>query len=138
MGILSTASEEGKPWGAAVYYVADEDFNIYFVTRTGSYKYQNLDKNPVVAFTVADAQTQTTVQVQGRVERIPVQKYMDEVANKLAHVEHPDTHNWTPPVEKIHEGNFMPLQIIPDKLRFANYSQLKIETKNTEYVEDII
>ena len=83
MGILSTVSAEGRPWGSAIYYVTDEDFTFYFVTREGTFKYHNLDQQSHAALTVADPDTQVTVQAAGIVSKVPVEEYMDVVFHKL-------------------------------------------------------
>ncbi len=75
MGILSTITKDGKPWGSAIYFVADEDFNFYFVTRVETFKYENLDKTPFAALTIAGSDTPTTVQVSGKISELPVGDY---------------------------------------------------------------
>ncbi|MCW2763413.1 MAG: hypothetical protein JWR85_3614 [Marmoricola sp.] len=37
MGVLSTVSSDGEPWGAAIYFIVDEDFTFYFVTRAETF-----------------------------------------------------------------------------------------------------
>jgi general stress protein 26 len=137
MGILSTVTLDGAPWGSAIYYVADEDFNFYFVTRAKTYKYQNLDKNPRAALTVADIASQTTVQASGNITRVPVEDYMDVVFNKLAKAKPKDNGHWVPPLSKIHEGNYIPLCLTPFKLNYADYSQTKSDP-HADYIEKII
>lgn len=137
MGVLSTVSVDGNPWGAAIYYVADEDFNFYFVTRVETFKYQNLDKHPKAALTVADADSQTTVQATGIISKVPVKDYMDIVFNKLAKVRPRDDLHWAPPIEKIHAGNYMPLYLTPTKLQYADYKQRKSDI-HADYIEKII
>lgn len=64
-GVLSTISREGKAQGSAVYYVCDEDFNIYFLTLFSSRKFESLKANPYVAFTVGTQDVPQTVQIEG-------------------------------------------------------------------------
>jgi len=137
MGILSTVGADGMPWGAAVYYVTDEDFNFYFVTRAESFKYQNLDKNPVAALTVADSETQTTVQTSGKILRLSPERYIEIVFNKLAHLRPKDDPHWSPPMSKLRMGDYMPLYLVPDKLQFADYGHRKADI-DAEYIEHII
>jgi general stress protein 26 len=137
MGVLSTADSEGKPWGAAIYYVADEDFNFYFVTRVETFKYHNLDKNPVAALTIADADSQTTVQARGNIYKVPVKDYMDIVFTKLAKIGPKDDPHWAPPLSKIQAGNYMPLFLTPTKLQYANYKDRKADI-HADYIEKII
>jgi general stress protein 26 len=137
MGILSTVSEDGTPWGAAVYFLADADFNIYFVTRAGSLKYQNIVKNPKVALTVADSESQVTVQLSGTVTTMPVQKYMDVFFDKFAKIRPDGDYEWAPPIDKVHEGNYMPLQLTPSKMQYADYGKRRIEVRGN-YIDQII
>jgi uncharacterized pyridoxamine 5'-phosphate oxidase family protein len=68
MATIATSTPEGGPEAAAMYYVADDDFTLYFVTRRDSRKYENLDKNRRIAVVVADQETVETVQAEGDVE----------------------------------------------------------------------
>jgi uncharacterized pyridoxamine 5'-phosphate oxidase family protein len=137
MGILSTVADDGTPWGSAIYYVCDEHFKFYFVTRVETFKYDNIDKNPLAALTVADNESQTTVQVTGSVTRLAVKDYMDIVFGKLAHIRPKDDATWAPPLEKLHDGNYMPLVLSPTKMQFADYKDLKSDI-HADYIEKII
>jgi nitroimidazol reductase NimA-like FMN-containing flavoprotein (pyridoxamine 5'-phosphate oxidase superfamily) len=137
MGVLSTVTPDGAPWGSAIYYVTDEDFNFYFVTRAKTFKYQNLGNTPRAALTVADMASQTTVQASGVITKVPVDDYMEVVFNKLAKLKPKGNDHWVPPLSKIHEGNYMPLCLAPTKLHFADYSQSKPDP-HADYIEKII
>ncbi|HEX5743903.1 MAG TPA: pyridoxamine 5'-phosphate oxidase family protein, partial [Candidatus Saccharimonadales bacterium] len=114
-----------------------KDFTFYFVTRSGTAKYHNLDKTPWAALTVADPANQTTVQAAGKVSKVQVEDYMDVVFNKLAKVRPKDDSHWTPPLEKLHEGNFIPYKLTPTKLHYADYKHDKADPHD-EYIERII
>lgn len=137
MGVLSTVTEDGEPWGSAVYYVADEDFNFYFVTRTKTHKYQNIEKTPWAALTVVDRDSQTTVQVSGNVKKVPVEDYMDVVFTKLAKAKPKGGDHWVPPLSKIHKGNYMPLCLTASRLHYADYGQTKSDS-HADYIEKIL
>jgi len=137
MGVLSTLSVDGSPWGSAIYYVSDENFNFYFVTRAETFKYKNIEKNSHVALTIADNESQTTVQVAGTISPIPVEDYMEIVFGKLTKVRPKDDNNWAPPLAKIRKGNYMPLCITPSKLQYADYKHIK-SGPHSSYIENII
>ena len=137
MGILSTSSSDDSIWGAAVYYLADKDFNMYFVVRAESLKYQNISKNPHAALTIADSESQITVQLSGLVSTMPVQKYMDVFFDKFADIRPEGDYEWAPPIDKVHEGNYMPLQLTPSKMQYADYGKHRIEVHGN-YIEQII
>lgn len=123
MAVISTVDEHNKPWGAAIYCVADEDFNFFFVTRSKTQKFKNIDANPHVAVTFADPETQTTVQVGGKITRVPSKDIIDVVFKKLAAIKPKGDTNWLPPVIKVHQGDWMILHITPDYAQFADYKQ---------------
>ena len=137
MGILSTVSADGKPWGSAIYFVADEDFKFYFVTRAETYKYQNLDKTPLAALTIADPDSKTTVQLTGTISAVPVQKYMDVFFTKFMNIRPKGDYEWAPPVDKLKAGNYMPLCLTPTTLQYANYKDIKSDI-HADYIEKII
>jgi hypothetical protein len=137
MGVLSTAGDPGSVWGAAVYFVTDADLNIYFVARTGTHKYKNIEKQPFAALTVTDSKHQITVQLSGKVERMPIKKYMDVFFDKFAAIRPKGDYHWAPPVDKVHEGNYMPLQLTPSHLQYADYGESRIEVKGN-YIERLI
>ncbi|CAN5122405.1 hypothetical protein BH09PAT3_BH09PAT3_4960 [soil metagenome] len=137
MGILSTVNIGGEPWGAAVYYLADADFNIYFVTRHDTLKYHNINQNQQVALTVADSESQITVQLSGIVTAMPVQKYMDIFFDKFAAIRPDGDYQWAPPIDKVHEGNYMPLQLTPTRMQYADYGKRRIEVHGN-YIDQII
>jgi len=137
VGILSTANSKGIPWGSAIYYVVDESLRIYFVTRVGTYKYKNLEEQPNVAFTVVDAENQTTVQLAGVISRVPAHDYMDIVFNKLAKLKSKHASELAPPIEKIHKGDYMPLCITPTKLQFAEFKK-DYTDYDQKFIEEII
>lgn len=136
LGIVSTVSGDGKPWGAAVYFIADDAFNIYFVTRAETAKYKNIQQSRIAAFTVADRSTQTTVQLTGEVSEVPADEYMNNLFEEFMKLRHNDDHTWSPPINKVHAGAFMPLRIKPTSLHYADYSQHKEPLAN--YIEQII
>ncbi len=137
MGVLSTVTEDDKPWGSAIYYVVDQDFNFFFVTRQKTYKYQNLDQNPFAALTVVDEDKQITVQLTGKISKVPVEDYMDVVFTRLAAVHPKGNSNWTPPIEKVHKGDYMPLRLTPTKLQYADYGHQTTDL-NHNFIEKII
>lgn len=125
MGVLSTVSEDNKPWGSAVYCVADEDLKFYFVTREQTRKYTNIAKNPNVAITFADPDSQREVQISGKISKVPAKDIIDIVFKKLARIKPRNDANWLPPVIKVHQGDWMILCLTPDNLQYADFKERK-------------
>ena len=134
---MSTASADGSPWGAAIFFYVDEDFNFYFVTRANTKKHHNIQANPKAAITVAHGASQTTVQTSGNITEVPAEEYMNIIFDKLAAVRPDSEGTWVPPIAKIHEGNYIPLKLTPSKLQYANYSAKTLDP-NADYIQQII
>jgi nitroimidazol reductase NimA-like FMN-containing flavoprotein (pyridoxamine 5'-phosphate oxidase superfamily) len=60
--VLSTVSSSGQPHAATMYYVADDDFNLYFITVSTSKKAENLRANSSTAFVIGAGPEIVTVQ----------------------------------------------------------------------------
>lgn len=126
LGVLSTATSQAVPVGAAIYYVVDEALNFYFLTHVTSQKYKNIHENPKAALTVVDNYAQTTVQATGVVTEVEAGDEHDKAYRKLALVHPPGQFAWIPPVSKIHEGETKLLKLTPQSLRFSNFSPEKV------------
>ncbi len=136
LAVLSTASEKGEVWGAAVYYVVDEQLNFYFFTHVKSKKYHNLKQHPQAAVTVADDYKQMTVQASGKVTEVSMDDERDAAYRKLALVHPPGQFSWVPPVSKIHDqGKMVILKLTPVTLQF---SEFKPDSQQSNYVTKII
>lgn len=66
-GVLATLSKEGTPRARMVYYTADDNFNVYFMTLANTRKVADIGTNPHVAFTVSETNTPRTLQLEGTV-----------------------------------------------------------------------
>jgi len=136
LGVLSTVNDKSEPWGSTIVYTCDDDLNCYFVTRADTLKYKNIADNPMVALTITELEEQRTLQLRGKVSRVPASDYIDVVFNKLAKANFHDQ-TWVPPVMKVHKGDYMVLCITPSKLQYADFKQKKTDAFD-EYIEQII
>lgn len=130
MAILSTISEDNRPWGAAIYYFADIDFNFYFLTKSETSKFKNLENTLYAALTVADPETQTTVQTVGQVSHVSVKQTIDHVFKNMAAQRPKGDYSWLPPIIKLHKGDWKVLRLTPSFLQFADYSAKKSDDGN--------
>jgi uncharacterized protein YhbP (UPF0306 family) len=51
--VLSTIDENGKPWSTNVYYSADKDLNLFFVSPPDTNHSKHIKNNSTVAFSIA-------------------------------------------------------------------------------------
>ena len=76
IGVVSTVNQEGAPESATIFYWANDidkknkAFNLYFVTRRHTRKFQNLQFNKEVAFVIGTEFKSSTLQLQGQAELI--------------------------------------------------------------------
>lgn len=119
-GVLATTGPDGNPQASLVYYIADEDFNIYLLTLSASRKYMNVQKHPHVAFTVAETQAPQTVQLEGVAEEVPVDTpaAQDTVA-ELMQVLSSGSHY--PPLTKMDPSRVVLLRITPTSVRWGDF-----------------
>lgn len=68
--VVSSVSDLGEPQASTVYFTADNDFNLYFMTSKGSRKCQNLTANGKVAFVVGTGPEVITIQGGGVAESL--------------------------------------------------------------------
>lgn len=70
--VISTVSPAGEPESAVITFIADDGFDLYFVTRKSSRKYKNILQSPKVSVVVGfDPEKPTTLQMQGVAETMP-------------------------------------------------------------------
>lgn len=136
LGVLSTVSKEGHPNGAAIYYITDERLYFYFLTQTGSTKYQNLHQKPVAALTVVDDYSQTTVQITGDVAVVEVGDEHDQAYQKLAQIHPPGQFAWMPPISKLHSGSTVLMRLIPNKIRMSSFKPA--DKENPTNIVDVL
>ena len=105
-----------------MYYVVDENLNFFFLTHDGSEKCSNLRARPQAALTVADDYSQTTVQCEGLVAEVPLGPEHDHVFRMITAIHPPGQFAWIPPVTKMQTGGILLFKLIPERLRFSNFT----------------
>ncbi len=128
-GVLASVSPEGKPHASAIYYVADDDFNIYFLTLFGSRKFAAMQANPSVAFVVGTLDVPQTLQLEGVVvEMRNSQDWSAHVADLVKVL----TSNsvYYAPITKLDPSEVVLMWIQPKWLRWADYASPESGSKN--------
>lgn len=136
-GVLSTVSEKKEPWGSTIYFVPDDKLNLYFIVRSKTHKYKNINKHPMVAITAFDQPSQTTVQAAGHVSQVPARDITEVALEKLSVIQPKSEINWVPPFVKVHKGDWMVLKFTPTYMQYANYSEQKKDV-NENYIQRVI
>lgn len=121
VGILATASKEGVPHAATMYFIVEPNAQIYFVTREQTTKHHNISENPQVALAIFDAATQTTVQAMGNVEVVTDPTLQATIFSKVQAVTKATSGEHQPPLTKIDAGGYVTYLLKPQTLRMAEF-----------------
>ena len=123
LGVISTSNEQGNSQSAGLYYITDENLNIFFVTRSASRKYKNIQNNPHVSFTVISEHPPVTIQLEGTAAEVmdPTEQttYYDKLIAKATAT--------TPmlPVSQIVTGEMVFMKITTTWARCGNFEIMK-------------
>jgi general stress protein 26 len=121
VGILATASREGIPHAATMYFVIGPELELYFVTRQETTKHRNLSENPNAALAVFDAASQTTVQAMGTVEVVTDDTLQTSIYSKVVAITKQTSGDHQPPLTKLDAGKYVVYQLKPKTLRMAEF-----------------
>lgn len=120
-GVLSTVSEDGKAHGSAIYYVTDENFNIYFLTLKTSRKFANLQANPSVALTVGTQDVPKTIQLEGVASVLQHPEEIGARAEELMKVLTSNSRYYAP-LTQLDNDDTVIVWIQPKWVRWADYT----------------
>ncbi len=123
VGVLASVDPNGDPHGVVIYFVIDGDFNVYFLTRAETRKYDNLKRHNHAMLTVFDPQSQTTAQITGRAEEITDNYQINQIANKMVEANFKASESDVPPITKLNAGEAVAFKIVPVQIRMAVYAR---------------
>ncbi len=128
-GVLATASLDGQPHGSAIYYVCDDNFNIYFFTLLNSRKRSAMSTNPKVAFTVGTQDVPQTLQMEGSVTEL---QQGDDLSAHVSDLVRVLTTNsiYYAPITQLDRSTVILMWIKPNWVRWADYAAFKSGNKN--------
>ncbi len=131
-GVLSTAGKGDKPHGSAIYYVADDAFNIYFMTLFASRKYQALRENPAAAFTIGTLDTPQTLQIEGTVTELTHEEEKTEHISQLIDVLMSSSTHYAP-ITKLDRSEVVIMWLKPTWVRWSDYSSGETGTAQVQH-----
>lgn len=133
LSALCTVSPEGQPRAACVYMVADENLDLYFMTKIETVKYIHIHHNPRVAVVTADENVYETVQIEGLAEEVHLEEKKHWLIQQLSRqaARHP---HWQLPVNQLASEDYAFMKIKPTWLRWGRFQ----EEKGTHLFQQII
>ena len=120
-GVLATNAHEYQVHASMVYYTADNDFNIYFLTLVNTRKFKALGAHPQVAFTVSNPDVPQTLQIEGVAMDISLEEEVAKKKDELFEVL--NSNQWfAGPVTKLDPALSAIIWIRPTWIRWADYA----------------
>lgn len=118
--VFSTVNKEGRPDAAPLYFVVNDDFDLFFITSDKTQKYLNISFQNETVLTVTDEQTLETVQIRGKAQEN--QKLLSEIVTLLAEklTDKLDFPIIFPMLK--HEGQRVVIQVKPYEIRWRKYT----------------
>lgn len=123
LGVLSTVDSEGNPHGSVVYITVNKHFQIGFLTKADTLKYQNLINHPAIMLTVFDPESQTTAEVIGRATEVSDGYEINAIAGHVLRAALNTSRVGVPPISKLQAGPYVAFIIEPAQIRIAVYGR---------------
>ncbi len=121
VGVIATSAHEYQVHASTVYYISDDDFNIYFFTLVTSRKYEALQGHPQVAFTISAEDIPQTLQIEGIAMDILLEEEVFKKKDELFEVL--NSNQWfAGPVTKLDPALSAIIWIRPTWIRWADYA----------------
>jgi hypothetical protein len=119
IAVLATAKPDGTPHAATVYYVVDDEFNIYFVTDSRSEKGQNISNNNKVGIAIGFGPEISTMQGGGTIIEGDTPYSPVEILGMIGHrLDQKEKRYW--PVVKLNMTSWQAYKIKLDWLTWLN------------------
>ena len=85
VAVLSTVSPTQEPMAATIFFSVDNKLNFYFMTKSFTRKFNNIEQNNKVSLVVGTGNVPVTAQIQGKAEKIvdpeELKTRLDELKN---------------------------------------------------------
>lgn len=127
--VLSTVSSKKEPHATMIFYVADDNFNIHFLTRIDTRKFKAIQKNPRVALTVSTTDVPQTLQIEGTARSIAQDDETSSMKPQLFKVLNAN-HWFYAPITKQDVTMVHEMRIEPTWIRWSDYAFAKDGDEN--------
>lgn len=120
-GVLATTEQDHRVHASMVYYTADDNFNLYFLTLSHTRKFKGIQAHPQVAFTVSTPDVPQTLQIEGMAMDITLDE--EAVKKKDELFEILNSNQWFPaPITKLDPAGIILVWVRPTWIRWADYA----------------
>lgn len=130
VGVLSSVDPDNNPHASVIYYSLDKSFQITFITKSKTKKFDNITHNNHVMLLVYNAENQTVAQVVGKAYQLVNSDKMADVAASVYAANLISSNDDIPPVAKLSGGEYVLFKIVPVQIRLATYIQPESDYDN--------
>lgn len=123
VGVLSTVAPRGKPHAAVIYFCANEDLSVSFMTKIDTLKNKNIKRNNQVMLVAYEPESQTTLQIEGQAVDITDRPEAEEVFRKTLKSVNSTSESGIPPISKLDAGRYVAYRIQPRQIRMAVFAR---------------
>lgn len=120
--VMATVDENEQPSTSTIYYAVSKHDEIWFLTKSGTTKFQNLEKNNKVALTILDTKDPIAVNLMGHVTLIEDSGKQDEIVQSITKLANEHLHDYAP-IIKLHKGAFRAMVITPTHAKLTDFSK---------------
>ncbi|HSE29330.1 MAG TPA: pyridoxamine 5'-phosphate oxidase family protein [Candidatus Saccharimonadales bacterium] len=129
VAVLGTTGKSSRPFGAAIYIYAKSIDQLYFITKTETQKFKNIQENPMVSVTIVDSSDNSSLQLSGDVSVVNDVRIIDQVMREMSKI-YANSADWLPPLAKIRAGSYQVISIKLLTARLAHYKGHNAGDKN--------
>jgi uncharacterized protein YhbP (UPF0306 family) len=121
VGVLASIDPTGMPHATVIYHTIDQDFTMWFLTKTNTNKHANLLRDNRVMLVVFDPVSQTTAQVSGNAFEVRNGQAINDIAAAIFMTSLKTSQGGIPPIAKLNAGEYTAFKIKPEEIRMASY-----------------
>jgi general stress protein 26 len=118
LAVLATVDSVHLPHAATIYYVIDDDFTIYFITKNDTEKYEHLLHNPHVALVVGTENIPRTAQIEGVAEVVHDLQMVPNLLERLSRVSNKG--QYPPPAFGSPSGSMSIFKVTVSKIKWLD------------------
>lgn len=122
IAVMATVDENAQPSSSTIYYVLSKKDEIWFLTKSDTTKYKNLQVNGKASMTVLDQAKPSAVNLTGYVVEVEENSEKDEILQSITKLADEKLHDFAP-IIKLHKGSFRAMKFVPQQAIMSDYSK---------------
>lgn len=120
-------SPTGTPVATAIYFVAETDFKIYFVTKARTRKLQNVLQHSKASLLTFDEDELISTEIMGKVEVVEDTLECAKAMEKFQSLVENRRKGFVPPIAQIEAGKYVACKISPNEVCFRKFAKSKMQ-----------